>query len=77
MKLNCQALYNIFIFVFLMLVSIFAGASLKNEILWDFTNYHYYNAWAFFNNRLNFDIVTERFLIPSSRKSTSFVKGAY
>lgn len=24
---------------------------------WDFTNYHYYNAFAFLNNRLNYDIV--------------------
>ena len=77
MKLNRQALYNIFMFVFLMTIGVVVGITLKNEILWDFTNYHYDNAWAFFNNRLNFDIVTERFLIPSTRKSTSFVKGVY
>ncbi len=29
----------------------------KFEYRWDFTNYHYYNPFAFFNNRLNFDIV--------------------
>ncbi|HCU58788.1 MAG TPA: hypothetical protein DIC64_02270 [Alphaproteobacteria bacterium] len=48
-------------FVVLMGVSILMGISLKNEISWDFTNYHYYNAWAFFNDRLNFDIVPASF----------------
>lgn len=28
----------------------------KFEIIWDFANYHYYNAYAFLNNRLNYDI---------------------
>lgn len=29
----------------------------KFDFRWDFTNYHYYNPFAFFHNRLNFDIV--------------------
>lgn len=29
----------------------------KFDFRWDFTNYHYYNPFAFFYNRLNFDIV--------------------
>lgn len=29
----------------------------KFDFRWDFTNYHYYNPFAFFNDRLNFDIV--------------------
>lgn len=61
MKLNRQTLFNIFILFILTAVSICIGTSLKNEISWDFTNYHYYNAWAFFNNRLNFDIVPASF----------------
>ncbi len=61
MKLNRQSLFNIFIFFILTIVSVWMGVSLKNEISWDFTNYHYYNAWAFFNNRLNFDIVPASF----------------
>ena len=28
---------------------------LQYELLWDFVNYHYYNAWAFWNNRFNQD----------------------
>ena len=27
-----------------------------SEIYWDFVNYHYYNAWAFFHHRLGYDI---------------------
>ncbi len=30
---------------------------LRQECFWDFTNYHYYNAFAFLNDRLNYDIV--------------------
>lgn len=39
---------------------IFAGflcAHNQFNFNWDFTNYHYYNAFAFLNNRLNYDIV--------------------
>ena len=45
----------------LCLLFIFIGSFIcvqtKYEVLWDFGNYHYYNAWAFLNDRLNFDIV--------------------
>ncbi|MBE6447825.1 MAG: hypothetical protein E7018_00795 [Alphaproteobacteria bacterium] len=29
----------------------------KYELLWDFANYHYYNPWAFLNDRLMYDII--------------------
>lgn len=29
---------------------------LKYDIVWDFANYHYYNPWAFFNDRIGYDI---------------------
>ena len=36
----------------------FCGATLRHEReWWDFANYHYYNAWAFLNDRLNVDVV--------------------
>jgi len=57
MKLNRQALYNIFMFTILMITSMLVSSYLQHEAQWDFTNYHYYNAWAFLNNRLNVDIV--------------------
>lgn len=58
---NHPLLYDMFMFSILMIISVIMSVSLKNEISWDFTNYHYYNAWAFFNNRLNFDIVPASF----------------
>ncbi len=61
MKLSCRALYNIFIFAILVLSGMCLSAFLKNEFFWDFANYHYYNAWAFLNNRLNYDIVPSSF----------------
>ena len=61
MKLNHKVLYDVLIFSILMAAAILMGISLKNEISWDLTNYHYYNAWAFFNDRLNFDIVPASF----------------
>lgn len=44
--------------LFLMLV-LGASASifLSNEMVWDFANYHYYNAFAFLHDRLELDIV--------------------
>jgi len=61
MKLNRQTLLDISVFIVLMAATILMSISLKNEISWDFTNYHYYNAWAFLNDRLNFDIVPASF----------------
>lgn len=41
------------LFLFLgMIISVFA----QNNDAWDFANYHYYNAYAFLNNRLEVDI---------------------
>ena len=34
-----------------------ASLFLRYELLWDFANYHYYNPWAFLNNRWMYDIV--------------------
>ena len=33
------------------------GFIYRNELFWDLLNYHYYNAFAFLHNRLNYDIV--------------------
>lgn len=33
-----------------------ASLILRYELLWDFANYHYYNPWAFFNDRWMYDI---------------------
>lgn len=33
-----------------------ASLVLRYELLWDFANYHYYNPWAFFNDRWMYDI---------------------
>lgn len=30
---------------------------LKFEVIWDFANYHYYNAWAFVEGRFNYDLL--------------------
>lgn len=43
-------------FLFLMLGG-FISSLLQYEALWDFVNYHYYNAWAFVNNRFNQDVL--------------------
>lgn len=37
------------------------SSCLKYEVLWDFANYHYYNPWAFFNNRVNYDVAVAGF----------------
>ena len=44
-------------FVLLLIVGMFFSVNMKNENNWDFANYHYYNAFAFLHNRLNYDIV--------------------
>ena len=49
---NDKWLFLLFIFI-----GSFICVQVKNENHWDFGNYHYYNAWAFLNDRLNFDIV--------------------
>ncbi len=54
-------LRDVFVFLILMSVAVILSVYLKNEITWDFTNYHYYNVWAFLNDRLNWDIVPASF----------------
>lgn len=46
-----------FIFVVFLLSGGFLSSVLQYEIVWDFMNYHYYNAWAFVHNRFNKDIL--------------------
>ena len=48
---------NWFPFWALTLTGCLLGVRLRYENNWDLTNYHYYNAWAFLNGRLNYDIV--------------------
>ena len=56
-------LYNRFIrisgWIIIILIPVFLGflsINLGRDINWDFRNYHYYNAYAFLNHRLNFDV---------------------
>lgn len=51
-----QALINVFLFFILLITGMGISMFFKNEYFWDFANYHYYNAWAFLNDRLNYDI---------------------
>ena len=48
---------NFIIFLGLLFCGSFLSAYLCNDYRWDFANYHYYNAFAFLNDRLNYDIV--------------------
>jgi len=50
-------LLNSLVFILLMSLAMFLSMYIKHENYWDFANYHYYNAFAFLNNRLNYDIV--------------------
>ncbi|MBR4127800.1 MAG: hypothetical protein IKR09_09535 [Alphaproteobacteria bacterium] len=44
--------------IFFLIFGCICGAYFRNEReWWDFANYHYYNAWAFLNDRLNVDVV--------------------
>lgn len=47
---------NVFLFAVLLIIGAVCGYSLMYENKWDFTNYHYYNAWAFLNGRVGYDI---------------------
>jgi hypothetical protein len=42
--------------ILLMILMGLISVCLKNINLWDFENYHFYNAYAFLNNRLDYDI---------------------
>lgn len=66
MKIACHFIEQKIIQLFntnwiMFLILLLLGSSIcvftKNEYSWDFSNYHYYNAFAFLNNRLNYDIV--------------------
>lgn len=48
---------NVFMFIVLLLCGCFLSVCLCHDLRWDFANYHYYNAFAFLHNRLNYDIV--------------------
>jgi len=47
---------DIFFFMLLLVFGAVLGAFLQHEWRWDFTNYHYYNAFAFLNGRIAYDI---------------------
>lgn len=48
---------NLFILILCLVFGFARGFYLRTDFFWDFMNYHYYNAFAFLNNRLNYDIV--------------------
>lgn len=48
---------NIFILSLCLIFGFTLGFIYRNELFWDLLNYHYYNAFAFLHNRLNYDIV--------------------
>ena len=56
MNLKQLFLNNVLMFVVLMTAGVLLSVFLKNDFCWDFANYHYYNAWAFLNNRTDIDI---------------------
>lgn len=45
------------IFIILLICGMYISIVLCNDFRWDFANYHYYNAFAFIDNRLDYDIV--------------------
>lgn len=51
---NNNLIMGIFLIFLGMFVSYLSG---YKDTRWDFTNYHYYNPFAFLNDRLNYDIV--------------------
>ncbi|MBO7097893.1 MAG: hypothetical protein J6W11_04565 [Alphaproteobacteria bacterium] len=52
-----QAKRNILCLTLCVLVGMLTGMLFKNEVLWDFSHYHYYNAFAFLNDRAGLDVV--------------------
>lgn len=48
---------NLLIFILLLGCGVVLSVCLRHEFQWDFANYHYYNAFAFLHDRLNYDIV--------------------
>lgn len=47
---------NWFILSSFLLLGGLMSAVLRYEVLWDLANYHYFNPWAFLNNRVGYDI---------------------
>lgn len=56
MQKGCSIRENIIWLSFFLLLGGVLGVILKYEMLWDFTNYHYFNPWAFLNDRINYDV---------------------
>ena len=48
---------DIVAFILCIVIGIAISVTYRFENNWDFANYHYYNAWAFLHNRLEYDIV--------------------
>lgn len=48
---------NIFTLSLCLIIGFTLGFVYRFETFWDLLNYHYYNAFAFLHNRLNYDIV--------------------
>ncbi len=53
---------NRFMFIVLMSFSVAVSVILKNENLFDFYNYHYYNPWAWLNGRIGYDVAPASYL---------------
>lgn len=53
--------YKMFNNFFVLLLCLFFGFQIaylnRFDYNWDFLNYHFYNSWAFLNDRLNYDVV--------------------
>ncbi len=50
-------LYNTLLLLLFLLAGGIASSCLNFELQWDWANYHYYNAWAFFYNRWMYDLM--------------------
>ncbi len=48
--------YNLLFFFLSIMTGGCLSVFLQYEISWDFANYHYYNPWAFLNDRMGYDI---------------------
>ncbi len=55
--MTIEQLKKLIIYSILMCTGIFLSIYMKNENVWDFANYHYYNAFAFLNDRSTLDTV--------------------
>lgn len=56
MQKECSVRTNIVLLFFFLILGGILSSVLKYELLWDFTNYHYFNPWAFLNGRINYDV---------------------